>query len=416
MRYRVNDRIVFQKPPGGPLLPWLSGLAQALNARRFFHTTIHCELRRLVHFSEWLDQQQIELSSLSYNDVTQYLQTRPLRSQLRDSRPPLRRLMEYLRFEGVIDGEKPARPPTPAECCLQEYTQYLDKQHGLAEGTIVGRAICLRNFLQHRFGKGEVVLSQLKADDVIAFVRHETARVTSRETMRSVTSALRAFLRYVYAHAEEMPDLAPQVPKVATWPMTSVPRAIKADQAQKLLESVDRSTPVGRRDYAILLLLARLGLRAGQIVFRLLEDLDWRAGTLTVTQKRARRSAYPLTEEIGEAIADYLRNGRPESNERQVFLHARAPFRPFRRGSDLSDMIRDRIGRAGVEAPTRGTHQFRHALATEMLHKGASLSEIADVLGHRHPHTTQIYAKVDVVALRTLALPWPGGVQWLPGC
>ena len=155
----------------------------------------------------------------------------------------------------------------------------------------------------------------------------------------------------------------------------------------------------------------RLGLRAVEIVFLTLEDVDWAAGTLTVTLKGGRRSVYPLTEEIGEAIADYLRNGRPKSNERRVFLQTRAPFRAFRRGCNLGDMIRDRVERAGVDAPTRGTHQFRHALATKLLNEGVSLSDIGDVLGHRKADTTRIYAKVDIVALRTLALPWPGGAQ-----
>ena len=411
MRYRVNDQIVFQKPPVGPVVPWLSGFAETLNARRFSLGTIHRQLRRMVQFSEWLEQQQIELASLSSKGVAQYLQTRPLRSQQRDSQASLRRLMEYLRYEGVIEQEEPARPPTPAERCVQDYVQFLREQRGLAEGTIVHYAYRARNFLQHRFCGGEVVLSQLNANDLIAFVRHEIARLTSRRAKATVSVSLRAFLRYVHVHAEGMPDLASCVPRVASWPMTSVPQGIAADQAQKLLKSVDRTRPVGRRDYAILLLLARLGLRGSEIVFLKLEDVDWTAGTLTVTQKRARHSVYPLTEEIGEAIADYLQNGRPVSNDRQVFLHARAPFRPFRRGGDLGNMIRDRIRRAGVEAPTRGTHQFRHALATQMLLKGASLSEIGDVLGHRRVNTTRIYAKVDIVALRTLALPWPGGAQ-----
>ena len=411
MRYRVNDQVIFQKPPVGPLVPWLSGYAETLTSQRFSHGTIHRQLGRVAQFSDWLEQQQIELSSLTSENVVQYLQTRPLRSQLRDSRAPLRRLMEYLRSEEVIDQEEPAPPPTPTECCVQEYVEYLRKQRGLADATIINYAQNARNFLQHRFGSEKPVLSRLNADNVIAFIRDETARLASRKSKSKVSGSLRAFLRYVHVHADGMPDLVSHVPRVASWPMTSLPRGIAADQAQKLLKSVDRTTPVGRRDYAILLLLTRLGLRAGAIVFLTLEDLDWTAGTLTVTLKRARHSVYPLTEEIGEAIADYLQNGRPESDERQVFLRARAPFRPFRRGSDLTNMIGDRIDRAGVEAPTRGTHQFRHALATQMQRKGASLSEIGDVLGHRHLNTTRIYAKVDIVALRTLALPWLGDVQ-----
>ena len=411
MRYRVNDQIVFQKPPGGPLVPWLSGYAEALNAHRFSRETIHGQLRQIVQFSEWLEGQHIELPSLCLGDVAQYLQTRPLLSQQRDSRAPLRRLIEYLQHEGVLVWEDATPPPKPAERCVQGYVQYLRTQRGLAEATIVNYAFCARRFLQHRFGDGDVVLTELNAVNVIAFVRDETARLTSRNSMARVSGPLRAFLRYVHVHEEGMPDLVAQVPRVANWPMATVPRGIATDQAEKLLNSVDRMTPVGRRDYAILLLLTQLGLRASEIVFLTLEGLDWRAGTLTVTQKRARHSVFPLTEEIGDAIADYLRNGRPESNDRRVFLHARAPFRSFRRGSDLCDMIRYRLARAGVEAPTCGTHQFRHALATQMLQKGASLGEIGDVLGHRSSDTTRIYAKVDVVALRTLALPWPGGVR-----
>ena len=411
MRYPINDRFVLQRRPVGPLVPWLRGLAEALNARKYSHDTIHQQLRRIVLFSEWLEQQQIELPSLSSEDVTQYLRTRSLRSQQLSARPSLRHLMDYLRCVGVISPEEPVRPPTPAERCVQEYAQYLREQRDLADGTIVNYAIRARNFLQHRFGNGEVVLSQLNAGDLIAFVRHETARLTSRGSMKSVTGSLRAFLRYVHAHAARMPDLAHQVPTVAGWAMTSVPRGIAADQVQKMLTSVDRSTPVGRRDYAILLLLSRLGLRASEIAFLTLNDVDWRAGTLTVTLKGGRRSVYPLTEQIGEAIADYLQNGRPESNDRRVFLRTRSPFRGFRGGGNIGDMVRYRLEIAGVDSPTRGTHQFRHGLATQMLHEGASLGEIGDVLGHRYPNTTRIYSKVDIGALRPLALPWPGGVQ-----
>ena len=247
MRYPINDRFVLQRCPVGPLVPWLRGLAEALNARKYSHDTIHQQLRRIVLFSEWLEQQQIELPSLSSEDVTQYLRTRSLRSQQLSARPSLRHLMDYLRCVGVISPEEPVRPPTPAERCVQEYAQYLREQRDLADGTIVNYAIRARNFLQHRFGNGEVVLSQLNAGDLIAFARHETARLTSRGSMKSVTGSLRAFLRYVHAHAARMPDLAHQVPTVAGWAMTSVPRGIAADQVQKMLTSVDRSTPVGRR-------------------------------------------------------------------------------------------------------------------------------------------------------------------------
>jgi len=168
---------------------------------------------------------------------------------------------------------------------------------------------------------------------------------------------------------------------------------------------------MGRRDYAVLLLLARLGLRSGGVAFLKLDDIDWNVGQLTVHGKSGQRSELPLPAEVGEAIAAYLRSGRPHSTSRRVFLRAKAPIRGFVGPCGVGSIVRHSIQRAGINAPTTGAHQFRHGLATEMLRQGASLSEIGDVLGHRHPQTTKIYAKVDIKALRTLALPWPGGVR-----
>jgi integrase/recombinase XerD len=201
------------------------------------------------------------------------------------------------------------------------------------------------------------------------------------------------------------------VPVVPNWSMSSIPRAIAVDQIRQLLDSIDRHTSVGRRDYAILLLLARLGLRSGEVTTLELDDIDWKAGQISVRGKSGQRNELPLPEEVGRAIAAYLRNGRPRSKCRRVFLRARAPIRGFLGSSGVGSIVRHRIQRAGVEAPTRGAHQFRHGLATEMLRQGASLVEIGELLGHGSPETTKIYTAVDLEALRALALPWPGGVR-----
>lgn len=177
-----------------------------------------------------------------------------------------------------------------------------------------------------------------------------------------------------------------------------------------MLASIDRRTAVGRRDYAILLLLARLGLRAGEVAFLELDDIDWGAGQVSVRGKRGQRSELPLPADVGKAIAAYLRYGRPHSTSRRVFLRAKAPIIGFRGQSGVGSLVRNSLQRAGIHAPTMGAHQFRHGLATQMLSRGASLSEIGEVLGHHHPQTTKIYTTVDIKALRTLALPWPGGV------
>jgi site-specific recombinase XerD len=193
--------------------------------------------------------------------------------------------------------------------------------------------------------------------------------------------------------------------------MSSIPKAISPDQVRRLLASIDRRTATGRRDYAILLLLARLGLRSSQVAFLELGDIDWNAGQLNVRGKSGQRSELPLPAEVGEAIVAYLRHGRPDSTSRRVFLRAKAPIGGFQGRSGLGFVVRHCLKRAGINAPTNGAHQFRHGLATEMLRQGASLREIGELLGHRSPETTKIYTKVDLDALRTLALPWPGGVR-----
>jgi site-specific recombinase XerD len=226
-----------------------------------------------------------------------------------------------------------------------------------------------------------------------------------------MTTAMRSFLKYARYCGEVVLDLAAAVPIVANWSTPSIPRAISADQVQQLLASIDRRTAIGRRDYAILLLLARLGLRSSEVVFLELDDIDWKVGTLSVRSKGGLRNEFPLFVEVGKAIAAYLQNGRPHTTSRRVFLRAKAPVRGFRGASGVGSIVRHSLKRAEINAPTHGTHQFRHGLATEMLRQGASLSEIGDVLGHRHPQTTKIYTRVDLEALRTLALPWPGGAQ-----
>jgi integrase/recombinase XerD len=165
---------------------------------------------------------------------------------------------------------------------------------------------------------------------------------------------------------------------------------------------------MGRRDYAILLLLARLGLRAGEVASLGLNDIDWSVGKLSVCGKGGRRCELPLSSEVGAAIAAYLRQGRPQCTDRRVFLRTKAPARAFQGSSAVGTIVKRRLKRARITAPTYGTHQFRHGLASDMLREGASLVEIGAVLGHHHPDTTRIYTKIDLKALHTLAQPWPG--------
>ncbi len=227
-----------------------------------------------------------------------------------------------------------------------------------------------------------------------------------------LTSALRSFLRYARYRGEVTLDLAAAVPVVANWSMPSIPRAIGADQVRQLLASIDRRTAIGRRDYAIVLLLARLGLRAGEVAFLELDDIDWDAGLVSVRGKA--RSPNRAAPSRGGRRGDRgVPAPRTPAQHQSSRVSAQQSSRP--RLSDasvpLDRSIRHALQRAGIQAPTTGAHQFRHALATQMLRRGASLTEIGEVLRHRSPQTTTIYAKVDLTALRTLALPWPGGAR-----
>ena len=326
-------------------------------------------------------------------------------------RPHLTTCSPFCAVDGAIPAEKiSVRRLTPVERCTEAYELYLREVRGLAKATIVNYVPFIRKFLKDRFGDGPLTLSQLCASDVARFVQRQASHL-HRKRAKLLTTALRSFLRYARYLGKTKLDLAAAVPAVANWSMSSIPRAIAAEQVRQLLASIDRRTAMGRRDYAILLLLARLGLRSGEVASLELDDIDWNAGQLSVRGKSGQRSELPLPAEVGEAIAAYLRRGRPQSTSRRVFLRAKAPIRGFRGASGVGSIVRHRLQRAGIDAPTHGAHQFRHGLATEMLRQGASLDEIGEVLGHHNPQTTTIYTKVDLDALRTLALPWPGGVR-----
>jgi len=323
----------------------------------------------------------------------------------------LKRLFDYLRGEGVIAAEKISAPQlTPAERCAQTYSQYLDEARALTRATMLNYVPLIRGFLKDRFGDGPVKLSRLRASDIVRFVQHQ-APLLHLKRAKLLTTALRSFLRYARYRGEVTLDLAAAVPIVANWSMPSIPRAIGLDQIRQLLASINRSTAVGRRDYAILLLLARLGLRSGEVAFLELDDIDWDGGQVTVRGKRNQRTVLPLPTDVGKAIAEYLQHGRPHSTSRRLFLRGKAPIRGFLSQCAVGSIVRHALQRAGVQSPTTGAHQFRHALATQMLRRGASLAEIGELLRHRNTQTTMIYAKVDLKALRTLALPWPGGVR-----
>jgi len=244
------------------------------------------------------------------------------------------------------------------------------------------------------------------ATAVSAFCTRELPR-RSGSGAQGLATALRSFLRFLYAQGVVGSPLAQAVPRVASHKGAGLPRGLQAATVAALLKSCDRRTRIGRRDYAILLLLARLGLRAGEVAALCLDDLKWRSGELTVHGKGGRQDRLPLPVDVGQALAEYLRRGRPRAHTRAVFLRVIAPITRLGSGG-VSSVVRAACVRCDV--PRIGAHRLRHSLATELLRTGSSLVEVGQVLRHRDVETTAIYAKVDFLALDALVLPWPGGV------
>ena len=412
MKYIINDQVVLSRPLEGPLAVYIDSFARWLSEQGYALRSLGRQVLIAACFSRWLEQKAVRLRSVSSEHATQYLQyrARRVRSQRGDA-VALRYLIEFLSRNAVIPAEKrPAPRPNSVERCVQAFEHYLREDRVLASATIITYMPFIRSFLEGRFDNGTVKLSGLCAGDIVRFVQSQASRLHVKRA-KLLTTALRSFLQYARYRGEVKMDLAAAVPVVANWSMTSLPRAIATDQVRQLLASINRHTAMGRRDYAILLLLARLGLRSSEVAFLELDDIDWNVGKLHVRGKGGQRSELPLPPDVGKAIAAYLRRGRPDSASRRVFLRAKAPLRGFQGACGIGSVVRHSLKRAEINAPTHGAHQFRHGLATEMLRHGASLREIGEVLRHRHVQTTSIYTKVDISALRTLALPWPGGAR-----
>lgn len=292
----------------------------------------------------------------------------------------------------------------------REYKQYLLTERGFSKRSVKVYWDKARRFLRERFGPDiAIVTAQITPRDLSTFVRAR-AYEHSLNHARLVVVTLRSFLRFLRWRGDVDVDLAAAVPAVAGWGHETVPHRLDPEQVQRVLDGCERKSIVGKRNYAIMLLLARLGLRAGEVAALTLEDLNWPAGEMTVRGKGGRYAKLPLAEDVGSAVADYLVHCGPRSTTRSVFVSAYPPPRPLR-ADRISSLARTALVRADLATARCGAHVFRHSLATDMLRHGATLSEIGQVLRHQHISATEIYAKVDLWRLRTVAQPWPGGAS-----
>ena len=391
----------------GLLSPFREGFGTWLEAVGYSRKMRAVHLRLMGDLSCWLGEREETIAGLSTPLLAEFIAGRRAAGQRTGlSVRALRPLAEYLRGTGAVLAEEPAPPSGPVEEAIAEYASYLRAERGLAAGTIEHETVLARPFLAGRVREGGFKdLESLTAADVQAFVL-DCARSASPARVQRTGTALRSLLRFLHLRGVTVSPLAGAVPTAAGWKLSGLPRHLTRQEAARMVESCDLATVTGRRDRAVLLLLARMGLRAGEAAGLRLDDIDWRSGEITVRGKGSRHERLPLPPDVGEALASYLRDGRPaRGRSREVFAGVRAPHRPLTRGAvtQIADRASQRCGLGTVFA-----HRLRHTAAAGMLRGGASLEEIGQVLRHQRTLTTAIYAKVDYDGLRGLARPWPG--------
>jgi site-specific recombinase XerD len=351
------------------------------------------------------------LTDLDERMVDRYLRHRAKKQPIQTGdRMALKRWLSVLRNVGTI--APPALSPiTPQDQIFAGFGDYLQRERGAAPRTITKHLPKIRRFLCEVCPAGAEDLGKISQADVVRYVERH-ARDWSPKSGKVMCSSLRAFLRYLHHRGLNPVLLDGCVPSIREWKLANLPTYLTAEQVQNVLDGCDRASATGRRDYAILMMLAQLGLRAGEVASLTLDDIDWRSGEMRIHAKGWQRAQMPLPPDVGEAVVAYLRDGRPKSSCRRLFLRTCAPRVGFATGCSITIIARTALERAGIRGfAHQGAHLFRHSLATELLRSGATLSEIGQLLRHKSHDTTRIYAKVDIDMLRTLSLPWPGGVQ-----
>jgi integrase/recombinase XerD len=395
----------------GPLRAYAAGFASELLRQGYTPKTAGLQVYLMAHLSRWLAREGLDADGLSATEVERFLGERQAAGHvyhLKTSRA-MRPMLTYLRKLGVAPSPPPSLPTGALEMTLERYRKYLTVERGLGSATARGYVNAIRPFLRGRISPDGLTLDleHLSASDVTAFVV-ATLPHQARATAKWTVTALRSLLGFLHVEGAIERSLAAVVPSVAVWRLAGLPKGLEPGQVRSLLASCDRRIRTGRRNFAILTMLARLGLRAAEVAALRLDDIDWRAGEIVVRGKGNRAERLPLPADIGDALTAYLRRGRPASAEcRTVFVRVKAPHHALSAGA-VKQLVAAAARRAGLGRI--GPHRLRHTAATQMLRAGASLTEIGQLLRHRHVLTTAIYAKVDRESLRTIARAWPGGV------
>ena len=355
-----------QRGQRNPLLVQVLPFADSLMESGYAATTIQSKLGLLIDLGEWLRRRGLAVKDLDERRIETFI-TDSRRNGLlrRGDRTTLRQLLDHLREHHVVQRVTPTCDVSPLAAILDRYEKHLRSERGLTTATIINYLPFARKFLSDRFGEGPFLLKVVRPRDISGFIlRH--VRTMSCRRAQLMTTVFRSFFRFLFQRGELQVDLAPSIPTVADWRLSTLPRYITGEEVIRVLGSCDRHTATGRRDYALLLLLARLGLRAGEIVAIQLDDIDWRSGEILVRGKGLLYDRMPLPVDVGQALAVYLRHDRPSSKTRRVFVCGKAPQRGFSGPSTVSTIVRRALDRAGLHPGFKGAHLLRHSLATSM--------------------------------------------------
>jgi site-specific recombinase XerD len=404
----------FEPPPErlqrflvGPLGPHIKSFADVITQQGYKPAVGWRKIYLVAELSRWLERSHVPLKDLEERHITAFLESRWRRVARRCGEATLMTLLQRLQEAELVSS--PAAAPVNELGRLElDYGRFLTQERGLMQSTVDLYRRMVRPFVSRQLQHGKLRWKRLAAKEVINFVLATTPQRSGWST-KSIITGLRSLLGFLFQTGQTKGNLAAAVPTVSMSRLSDVPRFLQPNQVEKVLQSCDRRTKVGTRDYAILLLLARLGLRSGEVTRLTLDDIGWNTGELLIRGKGARLDKLPLLQAVGQALADYLQKARPRCSSRHVFLRSRAPHVGLVGASTLGSIVLRAMDRAHIHSPHRGPHTFRHSLATRMLEHKASLAEIGQVLRHQNVHTTEIYAKVDLIALRQLALPWQGG-------
>jgi site-specific recombinase XerD len=392
----------------GPLVEPLDGLAAEFQCASYAGTTARRYLSIIGQFSGYL-----RLLGLAVDDIDEVVVARFLADGFFQEGPAaMRHLLDYLRRSGII---APPSPPTPHPfvTTLEGFDRYLRDVRGLAPSSrqqSVAHARILIDWLRERYA--QEALARLAGTDVLEFISDRVSRYRSRSSRAHVCSTTRGFLKYLHSSGTIATDLARTVPRVSTPRLASLPRGLPWEQVRALIDGIDTSHPDGMRDKAVLLLLATLGVRSGELRALEFNHIKWQAGEIRLPRTKSRRErVLPLLHEVGVALADYVLHGRPAVAVPQVFLRHGPRPGPLGTGNTVIWIVRRHLQRAGIQQPRGGAHLLRHSLATRMVNAGVPIKSVADVLGHVSIDTTAIYTKVDTTTLATVALPFPGGMR-----